>query len=274
MTADWTGTLAGLDIGDATPYKIQAVTGWFDYTAAPFGGAQVGSGTAPAPKPYANGSWPVPYWAPERQVTIALEVVQHGTTTFAQAVDALAAATVPDGLQKGLTLQIGGVSSSVQGSIVSRSIPTDLAFQAGLGIATIGLECTDPRRLGAQLSAGPTPMPNTTPLVTPSLTNLGNVPGPLTVTLTGPLTAPAVKLSGTTVGAVVAFRSGYTLAAGKTLVIDMEARSALVDGASLANQIATRSWFGLPVGPSTLTLTASAVGAGASIAVAGQSAWI
>lgn len=349
MSIDWTGSINGIAYGDDTAYKLQGVTGWFDYTAAPLGGAQVGSGSVPAPKSYDNGSWPVPYWVPSRDVTLVLEVVgivarsgqdaaitsgsnvvtaasgnfrsgdvartitfygagaagadltteittvQSSTqilvadapaktgagiswslaeSAFAENVKRLAAATVPDGTNKDMWLQAIGDNTHVSGNITARSIPLDNAFQSGLAIATITLECTDPRRLSDVMSASASMSSGSASV---AMDNTGDMTGPLTVTLTGPMTAPTVA-AGSGSGQV-AFKSGYTLAAGSTLVVDMENRSAMVNGTtSVANQIGTRSWFGLTTGRAAgspaVTVTATGTTAASQVAISGKSAWL
>lgn len=347
--ADWMGTLDGnattIEWGRDTAYKLQGIVGWFDYTASPFGGAQVSSGTIPAPKPYANGAWAVPYWVPTRDVTIALQItgrparggtdavtttttiqIPSGTfgrgdigrpitlagvgaagvdlvTTvatvitstqitvatapsrartavawsmpevpFTTLVDAFRAATIPDGTQKSLTAHIDGVASTVTGAITTRGIPTDLAYQSGLAIATATLELTDVRRLGETQQSTVTVPAGGVSTATPALANDGNVPGPVVVSLTGPITTPTVICG----GATVAFTSGFAIAGGDVVVLDMEARSATLvsTGASVAGSIATRNWFGIPPGGAPVSIDYDTAGYGAQMAVSYRSAWI
>jgi hypothetical protein len=86
-----------------------------------------------------------------------------------------------------------------------------------------------------------------------SLINVGNFAAPFVVTINGPLTNPRFQNAA---GQFVALN--LTLAIGDVLVIDMAAKTILLNGVSRQNAIITgSSWFGLPVGTSSLSFSSS-----------------
>lgn len=278
---DWTGTLGGLNIGAGSSYKIVGVTGWHQMQAAALGGL-----ASQSPKAFANASYPLPYFMPERVVTVLLDI----ETTPGQmptVVGALTQVTQPGVLDVPLSLQVGGVTTTVYGSISNRDISTDLAYLVGFAQATVEVTCEDARRLGAALSST-TQLPSSTgglawPLTWPltwtgtqvtgecTLTNPGNAVGPLSLRINGPVSGPMVTCAGSS----MIFRYAGSVAAGDWLDVDMEARTVLYNGqASRASLVTSRGWFGFPPGDMTVGFNADSYDPAASLTVTASPAWI
>lgn len=140
----------------------------------------------------------------------------------------------------------------------------------------------DPRRYGPwqqastglPIASGGFSLPVTLPIVMTgtgaagalALVNDGDVDAPLLLTVSGP--CPPFAISDQDGRQLV--YSGEALAAGRTLVIDTENRTALLDG--VANRVVTGSWPLLRPGLNTIQFTASAYDAGALLTVSYRSA--
>lgn len=90
-----------------------------------------------------------------------------------------------------------------------------------------------------------------------------------TVTITGPISGPAVV--NVTTGQAVSF-SGLTLASTDVLTVDFSARQALLNGVYRPADIAS-SWWVMPPGSTTVQVTGTA-STGAQMTVAWRDAWI
>lgn len=287
---DWTGTLNGLAFGAGTNYQLVSLTGWKQMTATAYGGSSLGSGTYPAPKPYANGSWAAPYYAPQKTVALELDVIT-APGDFAAAVAALEAATPPPGASVvALSLQLDGVTTTVYGPVTQRDIPTVFEYQFGLTRATIQVEPFDVRRFGAALSAT-TNLPTTAggltwPITFPAvwsavqqtgvitLTNSGDADGPLTVQINGPCVSPTLTHTDAD-GNVSVLALSLTVASGDYISIDMENEIVLYNGQSSRNGwITSRGWFTFTPGANTVAFTAGAYNSAASCTVTATPAWI
>ena len=295
QAGDWMGTLNGLNIGLGSPFLIAGLHGWRTNTALPLGGASTGSSQLPAPKPFANGSWAVPYYMPSREVTLLLDIVATSVTSFGDAVAQLEAATVPQGAAlPALTLQLDGQPTTVYGTFTSRDIPTEFEYQFGLSRATLVMTCPDPRRFFTDASAsgftnlptasGGVTWPVTFPLtwsgVTSSgnitLNNPGNTAGPISMNIYGPVSAPFVTHTDANgVLSQLAFSSALNIAAGDHVTIDCEARTVLYNGqASRNGMLTSRGWFQFTPGDNRIAFGAYTYNASAGLQVSATPAWI
>lgn len=153
-------------------------------------------------------------------------------------------------------------------------------------VFSIPLVAPDPRKYGTALHsltatqaspaaglAPPLTPPFTLPAGAPAMavacTNSGSFESRPTVTITGPITSPAVVNQ--TTGAVVSF-PGMTLAASDQLVVDFSARQAYLNGVYRTADY-TSSWWVLPPGTTTVQVTGTA-STGAQMTVAWRDAWI
>jgi hypothetical protein len=184
---------------------------------------------------------------------------------------------------------MGGSIVTAYGALSGRTIPTDQQFQAGLTAATIVLDCPDPRGFGTDVVA-PTPLPMSSggwswPISWPitwdetvvsgevSMTNPGNVTGPLTLRINGPVTAPVI--THTSSGNTLEFGSDLVIYAGDYVDVDMEARTVLYNGQVSRNGFVTqRGWFGFDPGVNEIGFNADSYDPSASLVVTGTPAWI
>jgi len=151
----------------------------------------------------------------------------------------------------------------------------------------IGLVAPDPRKYGtvlhtatatqASAAAGLAP-PLTPPFTLPAgappmavaVTNAGSFETRPTVTITGPITAPAVVNQ--TTGAAVSF-SGMTLAASDQLVVDLLAKQSYLNGVYRTADISS-SWWSLPQNATTTVQVTGTGATGSTMTVAWRDAWI
>ncbi|TFB96521.1 MULTISPECIES: hypothetical protein [unclassified Cryobacterium] len=145
----------------------------------------------------------------------------------------------------------------------------------------------DPRKLGATLTAS-TALPSTTggltiPYTIPysinavqvtgqiSLTNVGNVAGPVTARIDGPCVGPIITHLGT--GIALVFSSSLVLNAGEWLDLNYEKRQVLANGQSSRNgYITSRGWSAFDPGQNTWSFTAASYTAGAQLTITAMSA--
>ena len=151
---------------------------------------------------------------------------------------------------------------------------------------TIGLVAPDPRKYGTTLHtatatqasaaaglAPPLTPPFTLPAGAPPMavacTNAGSFETRPTVTITGPITAPAVVNQ--TTGQAVSF-TGMTLAASDQLVVDLNAKQTYLNGVYRTADIGS-SWWVLQPGTTTVQVTGTGA-TGSTMTVAWRDAWI
>jgi len=151
---------------------------------------------------------------------------------------------------------------------------------------TIGLVAPDPRKYGTTLHtatatqasaaaglAPPLTPPFTLPAGAPPMavacTNAGSFETRPTVTITGPITAPAVVNQ--TTGQAVSF-TGMTLAASDQLVVDLSAKQTYLNGVYRTADIGS-SWWVLQPGTTTVQVTGTGA-TGSTMTVAWRDAWI
>lgn len=228
-----------------------------------------------------HGGFPTPQWYSARPITLriqasaqtqALRDTARALLQQAIPVNKLATFTYGEPVPKTLLVRRSGA--------IRESYPTTLDC-----VFTVGLIAPDPRKYGASWSftvnangqlLGITP-PLTPPIALPSqpppgsvsATNYGNFETRPTITITGPITAPAVYNQ--TTGMSISF-STVTLGATDTLVLDLLNKVAYLDGAFIGADLWS-SWWVLPPGTSQIVLQGSNSG-GAQMTVAYQDAWM
>lgn len=286
---DWTGHLGSLAIGPGTNYAVNAITGWKDAAGFPLGVSQLLKA-----RQVTHGAFGQPYLVPTRMVSMTLHIVGTSSVTFAQAVANLEAqaqvsgygGTIP------LSLQVDGVTTTVNGALDTRTMPTDFAYSVGYGTAVVNLTCFDPRRLGTAIT-GTTYLPSANGGLTFNaafnvtfnasastgsvvLNNTGETAGPLTVNVYGPLSG-AFTITCAEQALTLGFSSSVSIAAGDYLMIDMENRNVLYNGQATAARnawVSQRGWFDLAPGANTLQFNASTYSSTAYIQATGNPAWL
>lgn len=115
----------------------------------------------------------------------------------------------------------------------------------------------------------PFTLPAGAPPMAVSCTNNGSFETRPLVTITGPITAPAVVNQ--TTGATVSF-SGLTLTATDVLAVDFNGPQALLNGVS-RNADVSSSWWVMPPGTTGIAVTGTTA-LGSTVTVAWRDAWI
>lgn len=284
FSGDWIGSIGSMPFGPGTYLKLTGITGWLDANQAPLGGSG-----SPMPKQRANGSWPIPHYMPSRQLVVQLTVEAPQGALLEATIESLSAATAPGVGLTSFTLQVGGLPLTVTGNVDSRIIPTTLDYLAGYSVAQITIDCDEPRKFAAPLSAstnlptstGGLTWPVTWPISWPatqvtgvtSLSNPGTATGPLTFTVAGPCMGPIITQQET--GLTLAFSSSLVINAGDTLVVDCEAQTALYNGqASRSGYLVNRGWMGFAPGANTFSFNAAAYNSSALLTVSARPAYI
>lgn len=236
-------------------------------------------------KPRAHGVWVGDAFLTGR--TIAMSGWLSGDTPEAadDAIDRLiAAASLGDTV---LSVTSGARQRSCtvrrQGEvIIKRVTDRDLTW-------SVQLVAPDPRKLGAPLAVS-TRLPSTTggltiPFTIPfaisavtvtgqvSLTNPGNISGPVRLRIDGPVQGPVVTHVSS--GRSLVFASSVVLGAGEFLTVDMERREVLANGQSSRNGWVTeRGWSAFEPGDNVWAFTAVSYDAGAQLTVTATPAWM
>lgn len=263
ITADGQLQLGSLLMGTGTIYRLSTLTGWDDLP--PLDSADV-------PRPAADGYYLGSLYAQERLITADI-IITTDPTTFPAALAALRAMTVP-GPEIPLAIQWGG-------QILQAGVRCTGRIAGGdgwaLGIDKVALKwlATDPRRYTTALTTASTAPPTisggaTWPFTWPvtwstlgtsgsvNVANSGDYNTPPVITITGPLTTPAVYRADT--GAVLEFNT--TMAASDVIVIDVLADSVTLNGSPAKNLLTDRSApvssFLLPPGTTGLLLREAA----------------
>lgn len=144
-----------------------------------------------------------------------------------------------------------------------RKYATSLAASTFLPASSGGLQIpfTIPFTIASTLVSG-----------TCSLTNPGNITGPVTLQINGPCTGPIVTHVSS--GAQLVFASSLVLNAGEFLVIDMEAQTALANGQSSRNgYINQRGWSGFDPGVNVWAFSAVAYSSLSELLVTAWPTW-
>lgn len=230
-----------------------------------------------------HGGWATPQFYAPRALTLtltarapswALRDAARALLQQAVPISDLALLTVAEAVPKQLLVRRSGrITEAYPGE------QTEVDF-------TIGLIAPDPRKYTAVLQqatanqgAGPaglappwTPpitLPAGAPPMTVSATNGGSFETRPVVTITGPVTSPA--LVNQTTGQVVSY-SALTLGASDVLAVDFLNKQALLNGVFRTADL-TSSWWVMPPGATGIQMTGTA-SAGASMTVAWRDAWI
>jgi len=222
------------------------------------------------PRARAHGLVRGPIVSRERYITVQLRFI--GVAYLAEKIAALNAATTLANSESPLVWDFGDGARRSNVRIIRRSIPTvPMDMIQGVADATLQFVATDPRIYGNTEQSGSTSPGSVTGGLsfphgfphgfgtatagTIQVDNNGTIPAPWTATLTGPLVSPRVT---TLDGEGNLHFNGFTLADGETLEIGSLNRTVLLGGtASRYNALTTRTWFDLPVGPSSVQLSAA-----------------
>jgi hypothetical protein len=171
------------------------------------------------------------------------------------------------------------------------SIPTTVNWTTRVYEGSLMFKATDPRRYSINLSTASTGLPAPAasglafPLAFPldfgagtsggeiMATNQGAAATWPVFTVTGPVTGPVITNLNT--GQRLQFAGDFTVAAGQELVIDTDARTALIGGVTRRNELITAQWFPINADSSArIGFTASSYDASAQLQIQWRSAWM
>lgn len=282
ITADGQLQYGTLLMGTGTVYRFSGLTGWDDLP---------GLDTADVPRPNADGAWPGSIYAAERTITTDITITTD-PASYPAALAALRAATAPLGGEQPLVIQLGGQKLQAGVRCTGRIVGPD-GYALGTEKVALKWTASDPRRYIAVLSSATTAPPVTSggitwpvtwPITWPSsgaggagtvnVVNSGDWNTPLTITLRGPLTTPAVYRQDT--GAVIELNT--VMAAGDVCVIDVLNDDVIMNGASSKNLLSDRSApvssFLMPPGTTGIALRAVVTDPAASMTVAYYPAYL
>lgn len=228
-----------------------------------------------------HGGFATPQFYAPRQITLTVtarcntQVTRDLARTLMQRavpVNSLAAFTYGEPTPKTCQVRRSGA--------VQETYPTlqDVVF-------TVGLVAPDPRKYGANHNAlangrpvvngittpltPPVAMPANAPPASVGVSNAGNFETRPTITLAGPISAPAV--ANLTTGQTVSW-SNVVMAAGDVMTISMDAKQGYLNGALVPADF-TSAWWVMPPGASTITMGGSP-GSGSWMNVAWSDAYM
>ncbi|UFU14641.1 phage tail family protein [Curtobacterium sp. C1] len=267
MTAlnPYQGTSNGLTFGPGTDVQLVSIDGLRDTTTVNQGDVQL---------PRLNGAAPGTNTLGERVLVLTFAVfapVAAFETVISNIATAFQPMSSPNALQPLQFMLPGWLSArQVKGRTTKGAIPIDTDFQFNVERA-IALEftCPDPLIYDTVVQTQSTGLPSPTagltfpasaPFVFGASTggslqfvNIGNVPGPMVMTITGPVTNPILRIGNLYLG------FNITLGASDVLVIDTAAHTATLNGtAARANLVmAGSSWLQVPPGTVTVQVASS-----------------
>jgi len=280
ITADGQMQYGSLLMGTGTPYRLAALRGWDDLPPLDL---------ADVPRPSADGAWPGSIYSGERTIETDLNIVSD-TSTYPAVLAALRAATAPSGGEQPLVIRMGGQMLQCGVRCTGRVVNTD-GYALGADRVALKWTASDPRRYSATASVATTPppiagsgfsWPVTWPLSwgssgsggTVYVTNSGDWATPVLLTITGPLTTPAVYRQDT--GDVLEL--AVTLAASDVVIIDTLADTVTLNASPAKNLLTDRSApvnsFLMPPGSAGLALRAAVTNSSASMTAAWRPAYL
>jgi hypothetical protein len=237
------------------------------------------------PRPRAHGAWAGDAFLEPRALSAAGWIKAPTPGLALAAVDALIGATSLASTV--LTVVESGAERSLAVRRDDAVIVTWLNDREAQW--SIGLVAADPRKFGTALTAS-TALPSTTggltvPFTVPftinavtvtgqvSLTNPGNIAGPVRLRIDGPVQGPVVTHVSS--GRQLVFASSVVLGAGEWIDVDMERREVLANGQSSRNGWVTqRGWSSFEPGENTWAFTAVSYNAGSLLTVNATPAWM
>lgn len=182
-----------------------------------------------------------------------------------------------------MDLTVATEGAPVLTSRVTQDSKPLLSQNSGVWEFSFALTAADPRRYDTTLTTASTGLPTTSgglalPLVLPLSIGATVASGLIQVTNEGDMaTRPTLTIAGPCPPCTITHSSGRRLvvpdaiAAGRTLTIDTDARTALLDGT--ASRVVTGTWFELDPGLNAIQFGSATYDASALLTVAFRSAW-
>lgn len=272
-----TQILHGVDPSDGTKWVVSRDD--FDGFSSP------ASSVAVAGKPRAHGAWAGEGYLEARRVTAGGLIEAPSAAVLDGAIYRLHAACSLS--LTTLTVEADGgtwyVNAKREGAVLVKKLSPTIASWS------IQMVAPDPRRFASTLT-GTTRLPASSgglrvPFMLParidsavqrgqvSLTNEGNIAGPVQLRIDGPVTGPVVTHVSS--GRSLVFASTVTLGAGEWIDVDMEARTVLANGqASRNGWVTSRGWSQFEPGVNTWAFTAAVYDPGSTLTVSASPSWM
>lgn len=235
-------------------------------------------------KPRGHGGWAGESFRTPRTVGVSGSIVAPTPALLEAALDRLNSATS----LTGAVLTVHGASGDRWASVRrSGQVLAPLVTNYHCDYS-LSLVAADSRKFGQTLttstalpsSSGGLTVPFTVPFTISavtvsgqvSLSNPGNVAGPVRLRIDGPVTGPVVTHVSS--GRALVFASSLVLGAGQWVEVDMEARTVLENGqASRNGWVTSRGWSQFEPGDNTWAFTAMSYDAGALLTVTATESW-
>jgi hypothetical protein len=267
--------LSGRESVPGADIVMESLTGW----------GSPGARTGMADKARAHGAWVGDSFLRPRNLAAAGHVLGESPQAAQDAVEALIEAC-------GLSLREFAVTETdrtrhVYAQRTDEVIVTWLTDRVAKW--SIQLVAPDPRKFGADLwgtaglpiATGGLTVPFTVPFSVDStvergqvsLTNEGNIAGPVRLRIDGPVTGPIVTHVSS--GRSLVFASTVSLGAGEWIDVDMEARTVLANGqASRNGWVTSRGWSQFEPGVNTWSFTAAVYDPASLLTVTAAPSWM
>lgn len=236
-------------------------------------------------RPRGHGAWAGDAFLPANHYVISGLVSAPSQTAMRDALDRLhAAASLSD-----TTMTVTEESVTRWAMVRREDVVLVKMLHPTLARFSVQLLAVDPRKFGDALAAS-TALPSTTggltfPHTFPhtfdavtitgqvSLTNPGNIAGPVRLRISGPVTAPVITHVSS--GRSLVFASSVVLAAGEWIDVDMERRTVLANGqASRNGWVTQRGWSQFEPGNNVWAFTAGTYNAGSQLTVTATPSWM
>ena len=270
--------LSGEDTATGVTRIMESFEGW----------GAAGPRMGMAPKPRSNGAWAGTSYLNARSVSASGVFIATTAAAAQAAVDELISAcslreTTLMVTESGVSRSIGARRSGEV--IVDWLSPRECRW-------SIQLLATDPRKYGTALT-GSTALASSSggfkfePLIglrfpfainstvvsgQVHLFNPGNIAGPVSLRIDGPVTAPIV--THVTSGQSLVFASSLVLGAGQWITVNMERREVLENGQSSRNGwVTSRGWSSFAPGDNTWTFAAGSYDPGSLLTVTASPTW-
>lgn len=200
--------------------------------------------------------------------TVTLEGTVYASPSALETyLDSLKANYAPSAADKPLYFMTDSNQRLVFGKSLGFKYPKDNNRRLGIVKFQVQIVCQDPRIYSSTATTGSVAWSGGTLNVSLS----GNRTSPGILSITGPVTSPTV--THTQSGTVFSF-TGYTVAAGQVLKIDLGARSVLQGGVNKRNVMTmTGNWYELSPGTNSFTRTGTGTTGATTFAVDTRSAY-
>ena len=237
------------------------------------------------PRSLQHGVWAGDSWLEGRTVVIDGKLAAPTQALAEEALDRLAtAAALAD-----VDLSVAGAAGTRRARVRRSDEVLPEEVNALVRKFSVQVFAKDPRRLGDALTAstglpassGGLTLPFTVPFSIDStvesgqvsLVNPGNIDGPVTLRIDGPVVGP--RITHVNSGRSLVFASSLDLGAGEFLIVDMQARQVLAQGqASRNGWVTERGWHAFQPGVNIWAFASTGPATAGTLTVTASPAWM